>query len=111
MIPDPNQTAINFTLKGIEGLVRANRRSLAEIAEIERDMAGGGSQEAADNRAAAVILIRAKLASNLAALRISQARCDGRRAARSGGALSLSFRLSFRKVFLFFFPFILDLNP
>ena len=76
MIPDPNQTAINFTLKGIEGLVRANRRSLAEIAEIERDMAGGGSQEAADNRAAAVILIRAKLASNLEALSIRQARID-----------------------------------
>ena len=76
MIPDPNQTAINFTLKGIEGHIRANRRSLAQIAEIERDMAGGGSQEAADNRAAAVILIRAKLASNLEALSIRQARID-----------------------------------
>ena len=38
-------------------------------------------------------------------------RCHGSRVDREGGALSLSFRLSFRKVFLFFFPFILDLNP
>ncbi len=75
-VPDAQQTARNFTLKGIEGLIRHNRRCLAELAELECSFAGGGSQEAAESRAARVLLIRAKLASNLEALNIRQARID-----------------------------------
>jgi len=76
MISSAEQTAINFTLSGIEGMIRHNRRCLAEVAEIEASMAGGGSQEAADSRAESVRLIRAKLATNMEALSIRQARID-----------------------------------
>ena len=42
MLPDPKLTAQNFTMAGIEGMIRANRRRLAELAELECSLAGGG---------------------------------------------------------------------
>ena len=80
--PDPQQTAQNFTLAGIEGMIRHNRRCLQELADIERELAGGGSQDAADSRAARVLIIRAKLASNMEALAIRQARIEAGEVAR-----------------------------
>ena len=76
MLSNAEQTAINFTLAGIEGMIRHNRRCLADIAELECSLAGGGSQEAADSRAQSVRLIRSKLAVNMEALAIRQARID-----------------------------------
>lgn len=76
MLPDPKLTAQNFTMAGIEGMIRANRRRLAELAELECSLAGGGSQEAADSRAESARIIRAKLANNMEALAIRQARIE-----------------------------------
>ena len=86
MISNAEQTAINFTLAGIEGMIRHNRKRLADIAELECSLAGGGSTEAADSRAESVRLIRAKLASNMEALSSRQARIEAGEVSREKGA-------------------------
>jgi hypothetical protein len=63
---NPAQTAINFTIAGIEGLIRHNERDLAEIDELDEIYRDQGREA----RAAARPLIEAKVAAAREALRI-----------------------------------------
>ena len=63
---NPEQTAINFTIAGIEGMIRHGERTLAEIEELDAQYGEQGREA----REASRPIVEAKLAGAREALRI-----------------------------------------